>query len=523
MALRMILPSIRWRFLLWMAFLLVCILSGFGVTAYRLHRTNEFQRIDKELEGRVASILADLRGGGAGGLPRGRPPLEPWNLPGTNRNLGGPPPGRGPLAGEWEMPPPHRGGPDGRGPRGRFEDFPEPRELRLSEKTQRGFEAADPQGFYFAAWSHGGGLLKQATNAPAGLAVPQKPRQEGSIHTRIIEERRELFQYNGLGECVLVGRSIAPDLHSLRRFGWWLAAAGAAVLALGLGGGWWLAGRALLPVEEISQTASRISLGNLSERINVRETDSELGRLAGVLNSTFARLEAAFAQQKQFTADASHELRTPLAVLISEAQTTLARERSAAEYRETVEACLETAQQMKRLTQSLLELARFDAGQELLERQAIDLAVPVRACVEMVRTLAEARGLALSCHLETARTVGDGDRLCQVVTNLLSNAIEYNRERGAVSVSTRMENGDALVTVRDTGLGIAEEDLPRLFARFQRAATGRSCSGGHAGLGLAISKAIVTAHGGDISVKSQLGAGTEFTIRLPGASAKLPD
>src|SRR5204862_1327788 len=117
-------------------------------------------------------------------------------------------------------------------------------------------------------------------------------------------------------------------------------------------------------------------------RISVADADSELGRLARILNSTFARLESAFAQQKQFTADASHELRTPLAVLISEAQTALARKRDAAEYRETVEACLDTAQQMRRLTESLLELARLDAGQEHINRERIDLAQTTRAVVE---------------------------------------------------------------------------------------------------------------------------------------------
>jgi two-component system, OmpR family, sensor kinase len=183
-----------------------------------------------------------------------------------------------------------------------------------------------------------------------------------------------------LGDCVLAGRVITADLAAMQRFAGWLVAAGGAVLALGLWGGWLLATRAIRPVEVISATASRISEGNLSERISVADTDNELGHLAGVLNSTFARLEAAFAQQKQFTADASHELRTPLTVLISEAQTALARDRSAAEYRETVEACLDTAQQMRRLAESLLQLARFDAGQERMERNTIDLAEMTRVC-----------------------------------------------------------------------------------------------------------------------------------------------
>src|SRR5213592_1019500 len=196
--------------------------------------------------------------------------------------------------------------------------------------------------------------------------VPLPARLSGDTltHTRMRDALREAFHYTELGDCVLAGRNITSDLNAMGRFRWWLFAAGGTVLALGLGGGWWLSTRAIRPVEEISAAASRISAGNLSERIRAVDPGNELGRLVGVLNSTFARLEAAFAQQKQFTADASHELRTPLAVIISEAQTALSRERSAAEYRESVETCLDSAQQMRRLTESLLQLARLDAGQD---------------------------------------------------------------------------------------------------------------------------------------------------------------
>ena len=171
----------------------------------------------------------------------------------------------------------------------------------------------------------------------------------------------------------------------MRRFTWWLSLAGGSILLAGLVGSWWLAGRAIRPIADISAAASRISAGNLSERINAAETENEFGRLTAVLNSTFARLEAAFNQQKDFVSDASHELRTPLAVLISEAQTTLARERSAAEYRETVETCLQAAQQMRRLADSLLELARLDSGEDRLKREGFDLSAVARECVELVR------------------------------------------------------------------------------------------------------------------------------------------
>jgi heavy metal sensor kinase len=282
-----------------------------------------------------------------------------------------------------------------------------------------------------------------------------------------------------------------------------------------------LTGRALQPVDRIGATANRISMGNLSERIDVAETDGELGRLAGVLNATFARLEAAFAQQRQFTANASHELRTPLAVIISETQTALARERSAEDYRETVQVCLQTAQQMRRLAESLMKLARFDAGQEILEQAPFDLAQVAQACVELVRPLAEANRLSLSTHLAPAKARGDADRCAQVVTNLLANAIQFNQPGGQIEVTTRVEGGLPTLLVRDTGQGIAAEDLPHIFERFYRADRSRSRRDGHAGLGLAIAKSIVEAHGGSISVVSTPGAGATFKVQLPAEPGKV--
>jgi signal transduction histidine kinase len=211
--------------------------------------------------------------------------------------------------------------------------------------------------------------MKASTNAPPDLELPP-PVNDTRTHIRSQGETREAYHFTEIGECVLVGRSVAEDLDSIRAFGWWLVLAGGTVLGMGLGGGWWLTTRAIRPIEEISAAASRISAGNLSERISGTGEGNELGRLVSVLNSTFARLEASFSRQRQFTSDASHELRTPLAVLISEAQTTLARERTTAEYKETVENCLEIAQQLRRLTESLLNLARSDAGQDQLEREA---------------------------------------------------------------------------------------------------------------------------------------------------------
>jgi heavy metal sensor kinase len=498
----MIIKSIRWRLQIWLAFLLVCVLTGFGVTVYQLQRVNQLKQIDEELERRVAALDRAVRGGPLPDFGRGRRPFdgrpgEPFFDDGANR----PPP---PLN------------------RGR-EDFPagpgpemklRPREIRLSPEVSGLFEDIRTNGFYFAIWSRDRALLKSSTNAPSDVPLPVRVTGATLTHTRMRDALREAFHYTELGDCVLAGRNISGDLNAMHRFAFWLLAAGGTVLALGLGGGWWLTTRAIRPVEEISAAASRISAGNLSERILGANADNELGRLAGVLNSTFARLEAAFAQQRQFTADASHELRTPLAVIISEAQTALARQRSSGEYRETVEVCLDAAQQMRRLTESLLELARFDACQEHIQHEQLDLSEKIRTCVERIRPLAQERGIQIRCDLTPLPVCGDADRLGQVITNLLSNAIHYNKPNGEIRVSIRGENGAAIVTVADTGAGIAAEDLPHIFERFYRADKSRSRSAGRSGLGLAISKAIVEAHGGMIEVTSQPGAGTTFNVRL---------
>ncbi len=315
------------------------------------------------------------------------------------------------------------------------------------------------------------------------------------------------------GEIVLVGRSIATELKDLQLVALTLATVGGGVLLLGLAGGWWIASRAMRPIHDISATAVKISAGDLSQRISNTETESELGQLAGVLNSTFARLDAAFAQQQQFTSDAAHELRTPVSVMLTQTQSTLNRERSAPEYRETLEACQRAAQRMRRLIESLLALARLDAGQETMKRLNFDFAKTISECVAGIQPLADERAVKIQCDLPAIECAGDSERLAQVVTNLLTNAVQYNQPGGEVRVKLETQDGVALLTVVDTGPGISAEDLPRVFERFYRADKSRSTGGN--GLGLSISKAIVEAHSGTIVAASETGTGTTFTVRLP--------
>ncbi|MGC3988271.1 MAG: ATP-binding protein [Chthoniobacteraceae bacterium] len=266
---------------------------------------------------------------------------------------------------------------------------------------------------------------------------------------------------------------------------------------------------------DISRAATRIAAGNLSERIHTDESAGELSELARVLNDTFARLEAVFAEQARFTSDAAHELRTPVSVILAQTQLALSRPRSATDYVETIETVQRSAQRMQGLMESLLTLACLDAHSEPLQRQPCDLAVLAAEHLDAIRPLALERGIPLHSELASTVCAVDLDRIGQILDNLLTNAVKYSRPGDEVRLATRLENGSAIVRVSDSGPGIATEHLPHLFERFYRADRSRNRSTGGAGLGLAICKSLAEAHGGSIQVESERGKGTAFTLRIP--------
>ena len=459
--------SIRWRLLIWIALFLSLILAGLDFAASEIYYSQRVARLDDWLRRRVVVLSSSLY-----------PPVE------SSAPVVSAPSADLPLD-----------------------------EKRIGSFTRQ-FAPAERGGFYFAVWfGQTEEPFRKTANLPPGLQRPEHYEKDNATYLRTQGDYRQVFHTTERGETVLIGGPLAPEIAEVWQFAWLLLLGSAGFLAFCLGGTWLLVSRALRPVEKISLAARRIADGNLSERINTRETDSELGGLAGVLNNTFARLETAFAQQRRFTADAAHELRTPITVLISEAQTTLARDRSASEYHAALAANLDAAQQMRRLTDSLLELARFDGGLETLHREPINLAAAAADCVKFVQPLADARRLRIRCELESVEVSADAGRLRQVITNLLTNAVRYNRDDGEILMVTRAEDGVATLHVADTGPGITEENLPRLFERFYRGDQSRSTEGN--GLGLAICKAIVVAHGGTIEAASEINAGTTFTVRLP--------
>jgi len=314
---------------------------------------------------------------------------------------------------------------------------------------------------------------------------------------------------------VLVGRQIGRERNELRRLFWWLTGTGLGVLGLGLLWSWYLSRRILVPIEQMTGTAERISASNLAERIDESGIKSELGRLAHVLNRMFGRLQASFERQVRFTADASHELRTPTAVVLAQSELALSKPRSPGEYQEALAACYRAAKRMEGLVDGLLTLARVDAGQLEIRDEPIDLRTVVESSVALLKPLADQKRVALKCDLQTAQVAGDAQRLCQVVANLVSNAITYNHEGGEVRVFLLADDRDAVLNVVDTGSGIAEGDLPRIFERFYRVDRARTGNHGGIGLGLAICQEIIHGHGGTIDVTSALGEGTTFNVRLP--------
>ncbi len=470
--------SIRWRLQFWHAMLLAAVLAGLVVTGHRLRRTEIFHETDQQLGQRLDPVAALFR------------PARPPPPPGGPGGRGGPglPPNPSPL------------------PRG----LP-----ALPPGTENLFAATSGDGFYFVAWNRNAVELARSASAPAGVPLPDDT--EDAPAARMRGTLREVYRFLPSGECVLAGCDLREQLAGLARFGWLLGGTGLVIFACGLAGGWWITDRALQPLAEISSTAGRIARGDLSQRIQLAETDDELGEMAGVLNETFDRLEANFARQARFTADASHELRTPLTILLTQTQAMLARERSPEEYRASLAACERAARRMRRLVESLLALARLDSGDAAARREPCDLAAIADETVELLRPLAEEAKITLRADLAPAACFGDPDRLAQVVTNLVGNAIQHNRPGGEVTVKAGRRDQQVFVTVADTGPGIAGVDLPHIFERFYRADKVRAGASGRTGLGLAITQAIVESHDGTLEVSSEVGRGSVFTATFPAA------
>jgi two-component system OmpR family sensor kinase len=326
----------------------------------------------------------------------------------------------------------------------------------------------------------------------------------------------------GRARVVEAGMSYKSALEDVREIGVILAAGISVALLLSIGGAYLLAGTALRPMEAVTTTAREMGEGDLGKRLPVANPNDEIGRLTTTINGLLARLDAAFrrleetlSRQRRFAADASHELRTPLTSISGHARMldewALDGDKETA--RRSVGTIREEAGRMRGLIESLLTLTRGDEGAPM-EVGRYDLGAVGKEATETARAAADGKLSVDFVPIEQEVTATfDRERVLQVASILLDNAVKYTPDGGSVTVSVGEGDGSVALAVSDTGVGISEEQLPLIFERFYRADPSRSEGG--AGLGLSIARQIAEAHGGQIGAESTPGTGSTFTLLLP--------
>jgi heavy metal sensor kinase len=294
-----------------------------------------------------------------------------------------------------------------------------------------------------------------------------------------------------------------------------IASVPAALLVIG-GLGYFLARKALAPVDQLHRLTEQITVDRLDRRLPIGNAGDELGRLAQTINAMIERLERSFAEIRRFTADASHELRTPLTAIRIETEVALKNNLEDTGYRHLLGSILEECERLTRLTDQLLALSREDSGKTCTVREPLDLNALVDGVLETMRPLGQAKGIAMNAaHDGPLQVNGDATRLRQVFYNLLDNAIKYTPEGGRIDVRTELRDQAATVVLHDTGIGIPPEHLPFVFDRFYRVDKARTRAEGGTGLGLSIAQSIARAHGGVIEMTSVPAQGTTCTVTLP--------
>jgi two-component system heavy metal sensor histidine kinase CusS len=270
--------------------------------------------------------------------------------------------------------------------------------------------------------------------------------------------------------------------------------------------------RGLRPLEEMKRSLERIGPTHLNERVAPANWPRELQPLAIAFDEMLKRLDDSFTRLSQFSADLAHELRTPIANMLGEAQVALSRDRSAAEYRETIESTIGECERLSGIVDNLLFVARADAATEPVERIRFDARAAVEKIAAFYETIAEDRHVAINCSGQ-GQISADPTLFERAVGNLVDNALRFTPENGSIQIALAERTNDFEVAVSDNGSGVAPEHLPRVFDRFYRAEPSRGSDG--AGLGLALVKSIVDLHGGTAKIQSEVGRGTTVSITFP--------
>ena len=454
---------IRIRLTLWYSGVLLLILLAFGVAMFFSFRASLEAAVDLDLEDRLQGVTQYIQ----------------TDLP------------RFPRSRLWH-------------------EFEESQQLRPDELLQ----ISDRFGWVFQSRS-----IQALQLAPpgAGRAVGVRTAVLSGVPVRI---RTAAITVNDEAYRVQLGAPLGPPYKALTGFLRAMIGLIPLLILAASGGGYWLGRRALAPVDRVIQDARSIGHHNLSGRLMVPRTGDELQRLSETLNEMMGRLESAFHRITRFTADASHELRSPVAFVRATAEIALLQPRDPETYRSAVTDIYDEAQRMTELIENLLTLARADAGSSQLKMAPLDVCEPLRQACSQASVCAKGKNISFSAQLPDAdlRVLGDPVALHRLWWILIDNAIKYTPAGGSVEVQLARAGSFAIVTVQDTGIGIAEEEQQRIFERFYRSDRARQRDSGGTGLGLSIARWIADVHQARIEVRSKPGRGSAFSVRLARAN-----
>ncbi len=467
----MAIRSLRLRLTIWYMSLLTATLAVLGGTAFWLLSYSISHQTDKALRG-VAEVMAERSHGGVN-------PQVLADLDETFRRFFG----FSPLARYFRMLDPQGAG---------KQLHPNPTEkLPLTEETLR--------------------------NALRGIPTYETVDGIDAYPVRILT--LPVMQGGYPVNLVQVGMSLQSLYETRSRF--LLIMAGLLPMGLLLAGlgGWLLAHRALKPVDRMTEAADRIGAADLTERLEETGIGDELDRLARTLNRMLGRLDAAFRQVRQFSANASHELQTPLTIMRGEMEVALRSVRTPEEYQEILTSALEEIDRISHLVAGLLLLARTDAGVMNVQRELLDLSELAEEVHDRMEGLAakESRRLVLGA-MEPAPVLADREHMGRLLFNLLENGIKYTEPGGSVTLSVQRFGDSAVLEVADDGIGVSDDDRERIFQPFFRTPEALSRKG--VGLGLSIARSICAAHDGSIELESAPGRGSLFRVILPLAAGE---
>lgn len=325
---------------------------------------------------------------------------------------------------------------------------------------------------------------------------------------------RVLYGIIGPGKIVQIGKSLEDDERFMGAFRERFVIIMAALMFFGALIGWFMARRALLGVEEVTQTAEEISEGAIERRVPLKARGAEVDRLATTFNSMLDRIHALLHGMREMTDNIAHDLRSPITRIRGVAEMALTSGESMDEYESMAANTIEECDRLLEMIETMLAISELEAGAGSLAMGEVDMAGVVEDACELFQPLAEDKGLTIVTEVATSsRVYGDIQKLQRIVANLLDNAIKYTPTEGTVTVSINGDTDQIFLSVSDTGIGISGEGLANVFERFYRCDPSRSHAG--VGLGLSLVMAIARSHGGDVAVTSSPGKGSTFTVSLP--------